>query len=290
MVMLQIGRYQVRSVLTGTFRLDGGAMFGVVPKVLWNKASPGDDENRISLATRTLLITDRAEGRIILADTGCGTKWRPEDAKRFAIEHDGAAVARALKELGAGEDDVTDVVVTHLHFDHNGGITEFTDESRTTTRPVYRKARHWIHRAQWDHAARPTSKDRASYFEIDYKAVADAGLFHFVEGDRPTGPLPEIEWFLSKGHTPYQLLPRITGDGKAVQFTGDAIPTSAHLRPPWVMAYDLYPLTTIAEKESMLRESIEGGLILAFPHDPKFAFVTIEGAVDKPVMKEVSRT
>lgn len=284
--MLSIGRYQVRSILTGTFRLDGGAMFGVVPKVLWNKASPADEENRISLATRTLLMVDRAAGRIILTDTGCGTKWRPEDAKRFAIEHDGLAITRALKELGASDDDVTDVVVTHLHFDHNGGITDWVDESRTLARPRYRKAHHWMHKVQWEHAHRPTSKDRASYFPEDYAAVADAGLFRFVEGDEPASPFPDVEWFHSKGHTPYQLLPRVSGGGRMVQFTGDAIPTAAHLRPPWVMAYDLYPLTTIAEKEAMLHDSIERGLILAFPHDPRFGFATIEGTVDKPVMKE----
>lgn len=285
--MLTLGRYQVRSVLTGRFRLDGGAMFGVVPKVLWNKASPADDENRIALATRTLLLVDKSAGRIVIADTGCGTKWKPEEARRFAIEHDGEAITRALAEAQACERDVTDVFVTHLHFDHNGGLTDFVDETRTKTAPRYPNAVHWIHRRQWEHANAPTAKDRASYFSVDYQAVADAGLFRFVEGEECPSPLPDVKWFLSKGHTPYQLLPMVGGDGRVVIFTGDAIPTSAHLRVPWVMAYDLYPLTTMAEKEIMLKKAIEEGALLAFPHDPQIGIASISGSVDRPVIKEV---
>ncbi len=285
--MLRVGRYQVQSVVTGSFRLDGGAMFGVVPKVLWGKSTAPDDENRISLATRTLLMVDKAAGRIIITDTGCGTKWRPEDATRFAIQHDGSAITRVLNALGATEDDVTDVIVTHLHFDHNGGITDWADETRQRAIPRYRKAKHWIHRRQWDHANRPTPKDRASYFPEDFKAIEEANLFHFVEDEEPAAPFPDVDWFLSKGHTPYQLLPMVSGDGKSIVFTGDAIPTSAHLRTPWVMAYDLYPLTTIAEKERMLTLAIEREAMLAFPHDPKVGFASIGGTVDRPMLKEV---
>jgi|CXWL01.1.fsa_nt_gi glyoxylase-like metal-dependent hydrolase (beta-lactamase superfamily II) len=285
--MLSIGRYQVQSIVTGTFRLDGGAMFGVVPRVLWSKATTPDEENRIALATRSLLMVDQTAGRIIIADTGCGTKWRPEDAKRFAIEHDGAAVTRALHSLGACEGDVTDVIVTHLHFDHNGGITDWADESRKHAVPRYPKARHWIHRRQWDHTNNPTPKDRASYFVEDFKAIEEAGLFHFVEGEEPPSPFEDLDWFLSKGHTPYQILPKVGRGGKIILFTGDAIPTSAHLRVPWVMAYDLYPLTTIAEKELMLTMAIEQGVLLAFPHDPQIGIASVGGSVDRPVIKEI---
>jgi glyoxylase-like metal-dependent hydrolase (beta-lactamase superfamily II) len=285
--MLTGGRYEVQSIVTGTFRLDGGAMFGVVPKVLWSKASPPDEENRISLATRTLLAVDKAAGRIIIADTGCGSKWRPEDARRFAIEHDGAAITRALRSLGASEDDVTDVVVTHLHFDHNGGITDWADESRQRAEPRYRNAKHWIHQKQWDHANHPTPKDRASFMTEDYQAIEDARLFHFVEGEDPPAPFEDYDWFISKGHTPYQLLPMVAWDGRIVVFTGDAIPTSAHLRTPWVMAYDLYPLTTIAEKEVMLKMAIEHEALLAFPHDPQIGIASIGGSIDRPVIKEI---
>lgn len=285
--MLDLGRYQLQSIVTGTFRLDGGAMFGVVPKVIWSKSCPPDDENRISLATRSLLMVEKSAGRIIVTDTGCGTKWKPQDASRFAIQHDAAAITRALNAIGKSDDDVTDVIVTHLHFDHNGGITDWADETRTKAVPRYPRARHWIHRPQWEHAHHPTSKDRASYLREDFEAIDQAGLFRFVEGDNPKSPFQDVEWFLSKGHTPDQLLPMVAGGGRIVLFTGDVIPTSAHLRPPWVMAYDLYPLTTIAEKELMLKMAIEHGAWLAFPHDPQIGLASIDGSIDRPVVKEI---
>lgn len=288
--MLEFGRYQLHSVVTGTFRLDGGAMFGVVPRVLWSKSTSPDEENRISLTTRTLLLVDKAAGRIILVDTGCGTKWRPEDASRFAIRHDGQAITRALKAFGASDNDVTDVIVTHLHFDHNGGITDWADESRTKAIPRFPNARHWIHRRQWEHANQPTPKDRASFFPEDFRAIEEAGLFSFIDGEDPKSPFPDVEWFLSKGHTPYQLLPMVAGGGRVVLFTGDAIPTSAHLRTPWVMAYDLYPLTTIAEKEMMLKMAIEHGALLAFPHDPQIGLAAIGGSIDRPGISEIFKT
>lgn len=282
--MLTIGRHEIRSVVTGTFRLDGGAMYGIVPKTLWSKGAEPDDQNRIPLATRTLLAVDRQAGRIILTDTGCGTKWSPENAERFAIRHDGQAVTRALHAVGATENDVTDVFVTHLHFDHNGGLTDWADQPGGATTPRYPKARHWLHRKQWDHAHDPTPKDRASYLPEDFEAIAEAGLFHFVDGDAPPSPLEGVEWFLSHGHTPYQLLPVFVGDGVRLVFTGDVVPTVGHLRPPWVMAYDLYPLTTIAEKQWLYERAIRDGWLLAFPHDPKLGGVALDGVIDRPVV------
>ncbi len=282
--MLTVGRYEIRSVVTGTFRLDGGAMYGVVPKALWSKGAEPDEQNRIPLATRTLLAVDRQAGRIILTDTGCGTKWSAADAGRFAIRHDGEAITRALGEIGATDADVTDVFVTHLHFDHNGGLTDWADAPGGPTKPRYVNARHWLHRKQWDHARNATPKDRASYLPDDYESVAAAGLFQFVEGDQPPAPLEGIEWFVSHGHTPYQLLPQFLGDGRRVAFTGDVVPTVGHLRPPWVMAYDLFPLTTIAEKQQLYERAIQGNWILAFPHDPAIDAVTLKGSVDRPII------
>ena len=140
-------------------------MFGVVPKALWARTSPPDDLNRISLVTRTLLAVDRSSGRVILVDTGCGTKWDPDKAERFAIEHDPGAIPGALKELGLSAEDVTDVVVTHLHFDHNGGLTAWADQAGGPTRLCFPKARHWIHGKHWEHARHPHLKDRASFLE-----------------------------------------------------------------------------------------------------------------------------
>jgi len=282
--MLVIGPYEIRSIVTGTFRLDGGAMYGVVPKTLWSKGAEPDDQNRIPLATRTLLAVDRQAGRIIVTDTGCGTKWSPEDAERFAIRSDPDAVSRALRAIDAGEDDVTDVFVTHLHFDHNGGLTDWVDEPGGATRLRYPKARHWLHQRQWNHAHNATPKDRASYLSEDFAALAGAKVLRMVESEHPPPPFEGVEWFLSHGHTPFQLLPMFVGSESRLVFTGDVVPTVGHLRPPWVMAYDLYPLRTIAEKRWLYERAIGEGWLLAFPHDPQFGGVAVDGSVDRPIV------
>ncbi len=282
--MLRLGRYDLYSVVTGTFRLDGGAMFGVVPKVLWGNAVEFDDSNRIYLTTRTLLAVDCAEKRVVLADTGCGTKWSKEHAARYAIVHDREAIPKALSAIGLSIHDVTDVVVTHLHFDHNGGLTEWLDKPGGPTRLCFPKARHWIHRKQWEHTLQPNFKDRASYLREDFVGLEKAGVLHFVEGDDPSPPWPGSEWFVSHGHTPYQLHPVFTDGPTRLYFVGDLIPTVAHLKIGWVMAYDLHPVTTIREKEMLFRGAIENGWLLAFPHDPKVAGVALDGTPERPVV------
>lgn len=282
--MLRIGRYELYSVVTGTFRLDGGAMFGVVPKVLWGNAVECDEANRIFLATRTLLAVDRDENRVILADTGCGTKWSKEHAARFAIVHDPDAVPKALSSIGLSIEDVTDIVVTHLHFDHNGGLTEWFDDPGGPTILRFPKAGHWIHKNQWDHAHQPNYKDRASYLKEDFDGLEKGGLLRFVDGDQPGAPWPGVEWFISHGHTPYQLHPVFTDGSTRLYFVGDLIPTVAHLRLGWVMAYDLFPLTTIAEKEVLFRGAIDRGWLIAFPHDPKIGGVALGGTAKRPIV------
>lgn len=180
--MQKIDPFELYSVVNGTLRLDGGAMFGVVPKVLWKNINDVDEQNRILLATRTLLAVDRSRGRVILVDTGCGTKWQPKQADRYAINHDQSAVPDALLAIGLSPDDVTDVVITHLHFDHNGGLTYWYDEPGRAARLTYPKARHWVHRGHWKHAANPHFKDRGSFLPEDFAALDASGLLNFVEG------------------------------------------------------------------------------------------------------------
>lgn len=280
--MKQIGDFEIRSIRTGTFRLDGGAMFGVVPKVLWGNAVRHDEQNRIHLATRTLLAVDRRAGRVILVDTGCGPKWKPDAAARFALEHNRSAITNALAAQGLAPEQVTDVVVTHLHFDHNGGLTRWVDEPGGPTTLLFPAARHWIHRKQWEHAHHPHAKDRASYLREDFAALTEDRLT-IVEGDSPPPLMDGVEWFLSHGHTPYQLLPLFREGRDALLFTGDVVPTVAHLRPTWVMAYDMFPTRTIEEKELLYRRCLDDGMVLAFPHDPGVAGVELDGTVDRPV-------
>lgn len=284
LAMLKLGRFELHSVVNGTVRLDGGAMFGVVPKVLWQKVTDVDDSNRILLSTRTFVAVDRTAGHVILVDTGCGTKWEAKQAARYAVHHDPDALSGALQALGLQTDAVTDVVITHLHFDHNGGLTYWYDDPGGPTRLRFPQARHWVHKDHWEHAHNPTRKDRASFLKEDFEALGDAGVLSFVEGDRPAGTIDGVEWLVSCGHTPSQLHPVFKGDGEQLLFAGDLIPTAVHLPLSWVMAYDLRPLTTIAEKEAIYRRCAEEGLMLAFPHDPTTGGVAIEGPVEKPIV------
>ncbi len=282
--MLKIDPFELYSVVTGTIRLDGGAMFGVVPKVLWEKVADADEFNRILLTTRTLLAVDRSQGRVMVVDTGCGTKWAPDQAQRYAVQYDAEAIPGALTRVGLSVDDVTDVVITHLHFDHNGGLTYWYDEPGGPTRLRYPKARHWVHRTHWEHAQKPYAKDRASFLREDFAALADGEVLRFVEGNDPKGPFDGVEWLVSHGHTVCQLHPILGSGAERLLFAGDLVPTVAHLRLGWVMAYDVLPLTTISEKEAIFRRCIDGGLLLAFPHDPRAGGVAIDGAVERPIV------
>lgn len=285
--MIEIGGYELFSVVTGRYRLDGGAMFGVVPKVLWERETKPDDLNRIPMAMRTLVAIDRDAQRVVLVDTGAGHKWPAEEARRYAIEVYPTALADALAPYGLTEADVTDVVVGHLHFDHNGGLTEWEGPSAGVTRLRFPQARHWIHRNHWQHANAPTEKDRASFLERDLEALHREGVLTFVTGDAPPPPFQGVRWYLSHGHTPYQLLPVFDGDEGGLLFVGDLIPTASHLPVPWVMGYDVQPLVTIEEKKEVYRRCAQEGLGLAFPHDPEVGGVCVEMVDDKPVVCKV---
>ncbi|MHC4093785.1 MAG: MBL fold metallo-hydrolase [Planctomycetota bacterium] len=284
--MLNIGRFQILSVINGRFGLDGGAMFGVVPKVLWERKTKADELNRIPLAMRTLVAIDAEAGRVVLVDTGAGHKWPADEAQRFAIEPYPHALAQALAPYGLAEADVTDVIVTHLHFDHNGGLTEWQDRPPGETRLRFPQARHWIHERHWQHATHPTEKDAASFLERDLQALAEPGVLTFVAGDSPPPPFEGVHWHLSHGHTPYQLLPVFEGEDGDLLFVGDMIPTANHLPVPWVMAYDLRPLVTIEEKGEVHSRCTREGLVLAFPHDPGLGGVGMEVVDGKPVVSK----
>lgn len=287
--MLSVPPYEIVSVVNGTIRLDGGAMFGVVPKVLWEPLVDVDEQNRILLATRTLIAIDRAAGRVILVDTGCGTKWSAEKAARFGISTRATAIPDALASLGCRHEDVTDVVITHLHFDHAGGMTDWRDETGGETTPRYSGAAHWVHRKHWEHAQQPSSKDRASFLRKDFETLEAARLLHFVDSESLgwlEGPFPGLNWLVSTGHTPYQIHPLFgTGDDRLL-FAGDLVPTSHHLRPTWVMAYDVLPLSTISEKEAIYGSCVDEGVLLAFPHDPAIGGARVTGSASRVELAE----
>lgn len=259
-------------------------MFGVVPKVLWDKVTDPDELNRIPLATRTLLAVDRDNRRVVLVDTGCGTKWAPKQADRYAVEYDLEAIPNALAAIGLAVEDVTDVVITHLHFDHNGGLTYWFDDPGGPTRLRYPKARHWVHHAHWEHAGEPHPKDRASFLPEDFSVLKDTGVLHLVRGKHPRPPFEGVEWFVSDGHTPAQLHPIFGAGEQRLIFVGDLAPTIPHLPASWVMAYDVAPLCTIDEKRLIFRNCLEKGWLLAFPHDPNEGGAAIDGTVERPIV------
>jgi glyoxylase-like metal-dependent hydrolase (beta-lactamase superfamily II) len=280
--MLTLGRYRLAAVLDGTFALDGGAMFGVVPRPLWEKQAPPDGRNRVRLAARCLLALDEGARRAILVDDGLGEKW---DAKRtdiYAIDRSSGGIDSGLEGVGLARRDITDVVLTHLHFDHVGGTTrrgpagalELTFPNAT----FHVQRRHW----QWAHA--PTEKDAGSYLAENFALLEHAGRLHLIEGE---GELfPDLELIVSEGHTVAQQLPRFHGGGTHLTHCGDIIPTRAHVRVPWVMAYDLYPLTTIEEKKMLLAEALEDDGILFFGHDPDIAACRLHEKDGHPAFRE----
>ena len=283
---MEIGRYEIRSVETGRFRLDGGAMFGIVPRVLWSRVAEPDERNRISLSMRTLIVRDAKGGRVLLVDTGAGDKWDAVERDRFAFEVGPDALGTALSEMGLCHDDVTDILITHLHFDHNGGLTRWADEGRERLVPCFRRARVWVHRRHWEHALHPSDRDRGSFLSRDFAAIDETGLLHWIEGDPPQSPFDELTLHLVHGHTPAQLLPWFAADGRELLYAGDLFPTFAHLPVPWVMAYDVEPLKTVLEKRHILECCTERGLVLASVHDPRVACAGILQDRGRPLLGE----
>lgn len=297
--MLTIGDFELYSIITGTIALDGGAMYGVVPKVLWSKVEEVDELNRIRIAMRTLLAVNKKAGRVIIVDGGAGDKWPQDELERYDIETRPTAILDALRALCFSKEDVTDVILTHLHFDHVGGFSSFDEEG--DAKPTFPNANHWIHEGHWRHANNPTERDRASFLKRDLAFLHSYNLLKFVSGDPPNPTIAGIEWFVSNGHTPCMLLPIFKGtqkrskiaddghekaadtsqkeEGRDLMFTGDLIPNANQLNPAWSMSYDLFPLTIVEERKRVLTRCLETGMLLAFPHDMKMsgASVTFNG-------------
>jgi len=279
---VRVGRYEITSVLDGFFALDGGAMFGVVPRPLWEKKIAPDARNRIRLAARCLVAVDRAAGRVVVVDDGLSGKW---DAKRtdiYAIDRSGGGIDAGLARLGIALSDVTDVLLTHLHFDHAGGTTRRGSDGKLEL--TFPRAIHHVQRRSWQHAHAPSEKDAGSFLAEDFDLLAHSNLLHLVEGEAQL--FPDVEIIVSEGHTPGQQLPRFHGDGTHVTFCGDVLPTHAHLRPSWVMAYDVLPLTTIEEKKVLLAEALEDDGVLVFEHDPVMAACRLREEEGMPVFRE----
>ena len=266
--MMRTGSVDWTLVSDGTFRLDGGAMFGVVPKPLWELRAPADDRNRILLGLHPLLV--RSGGKTILVDCGIGRKETGRFPDIFGVGGE-TDIVRSLAEHGVAPEDVDVLVYTHLHFDHAGGGTRRDGDGRIV--PVFPNARHVVQRSELHDAENATERSRASYLPENWEPVREAGLLDVVEGE--TELAPGVRTFLMKGHVRSLTGIVIESGGETVVYPSDNMPTSAHVPGPWVMAYDLYPLDTLAFKEQFLPQAIDEEWTVVFEHDPRVGAVKI---------------
>ena len=265
------------SINTGYFKLDGGAMFGVVPKSIWNKINPADENNMCSWALRSLLIEDG--DRLILIDNGMGNK---QDAKFFGYYylHGDDSLDGSLAKHGFYRDDITDVFLTHLHFDHCGGSIERKGDKLV---PAFRNAKFWSNKEHWDWAVNPNEREKASFLKENILPIQESGQLQFIDtADMKDGKLgstgftENIAVRFVNGHTQSMMLPQLQYKDKTIVYMADLLPSQGHMPIPYVMAYDMVPLTTLNEKKSFLKEAAEKDYILFFEHDPQYECCTLQ--------------
>lgn len=271
----------IHIIETGYFKLDGGAMFGVVPKSIWNKLNPADENNMCSWALRSILIED--EGRKILVDTGMGNK---QDEKFFGhyYLHGEATLESSLKKIGLTKSDITDVIHTHLHFDHCGGAIERLNGELV---PAFPNATYWTNARHWKWATEPNDREKASFLKENILPMQDSGRLKMINVNEPLTPFTEnISIRFAHGHTDAMMLPQITMNGRTFVFMADLLPSAAHLPIPYVMAYDMFPLTSLKEKKAFLEEAVTNDYVLIFQHDPKIVACTLHRTEKGIRMKE----
>lgn len=264
---MHLGEMELRYLDGGTFWLDGGAMFGVVPKPLWENKSAPDARNRIRLRANSLLV--RCVGKNVLIETGNGTKWDAKQRDIYGVET-GDPLMDALTKTGVTPDQIDLVINTHLHFDHAGGNTRIVDERAV---PSFRKARYVVQRGELEHAMYPTVRDRGSYFADNFDPISKAGLWQLADGNQEI--LPGISVIKIPGHNADIQAVKISGGGRTVVFIADLFPTRHHILLPWIMAYDLFPVTTLETKRQWLADIAKNGWIVVFGHDPDHAAATL---------------
>lgn len=258
------------TINAGFFKLDGGAMFGVVPKSIWNKLNPADENNMCTWAMRCLLI--EMGDRKILIDTGIGDK---QDAKFFSHYYiHGDTLESSLAKHGFSKDDITDVFLTHLHFDHCGGAIVREGDNLV---PAFKNAVYWSNEQHWQWATQPNDREKASFLKENILPIKESGRLKFVDEKEGESIFDEnITLKFAYGHTDAMMLPTIQYKGKTIVYMADLFPSAAHLPLPYIMSYDMFPLKTLNEKKRFLQEALEKDYILFFEHDPKIECCTIQ--------------
>ncbi|NOX18586.1 MAG: MBL fold metallo-hydrolase [Chlorobi bacterium] len=265
---MKIGKYELFALNTGTFGLDGGAMFGIIPKPLWEKKIPADEMNRITLGGRCLLM--KSEDKIILVDTGIGNNWDEKFKKIYRVEFESASLNSSLKMKGIKPEDITDVILTHLHFDHTGGSVIFENGKMI---PAFPNAKYHVQKKHFEWAEQASPKDRGSFVKNRFVPLRDEGVIQLHEGNSEFDE--NINLLITNGHTVNQQLVKISDGNQTLLYCADFLPTSAHVPIPYVMSYDLLPLQTIKEKEKILPQAVDEEWLLFFEHDPKIAAAKI---------------
>jgi len=257
------------TINTGYFKLDGGAMFGVVPKSIWNKLNPADENNLCTWAMRCLLIEDGK--RLILVDNGIGDK---QDAKFMGHYHlhGDDTLDKSLAAHGFHRDDITDVFLTHLHFDHCGGSIVRKGDQLV---PAFKNATYWSNERHWQWAVQPNDREKASFLKENILPIRESGQLKFIEPTDGVAFSDNVQVRFAYGHTDAMMLPQIRYKGHTIVYMADLLPSVAHIPLPYVMAYDMFPLTTLQEKKSFLTEAAENNYILFFEHDPQHECCTL---------------
>lgn len=262
------------TINTGNFKLDGGAMFGVVPKVIWNKLNPADENNLCNWAMRCLLVEDG--NRLILIDNGIGDKQDAKFMGHYYLNGDDT-LEKSLASHGFHADDITDVILTHLHFDHCGGSIIRQGEKLV---PAFKNATYWSNERHWKWATEPNARERASFLKENILPIAESGQLKMVpvveQGTTPFDNVPGVSIRYAFGHTDAMMVPQIVVGGKTVVYMADLLPSPAHMPLPYVMAYDMFPLITLTEKKAFLEEAAANDYVLFFEHDPMVEICSLQ--------------
>jgi len=265
---MKIGKYDLYSVETSEFGLDGGAMFGIIPKPVWEKKVSADELNRVNMVTRSLLLV--SDEKKILIDTGNGTKWEEKYKQIYDINTDQYNIEKSLGKYGFSSEQITDVICTHMHFDHIGGNTKIKSGEVV---PTFPNAKYWISEENWKLANHPSQKDAGSFIEHDWKVLAENQMIEIIDGREPF--IEGIETIITHGHTPGLLHPIVSDGSNKLFYGADIFPMVAHIPIPWVMAYDVQPVVTMEEKQKLLQKMEREDWILFFEHDPHIQACTV---------------
>jgi glyoxylase-like metal-dependent hydrolase (beta-lactamase superfamily II) len=265
---MKIGKYEIKIILSGFFSLDGGAMFGIVPKPLWEKTNPSDSLNRVKLATRNLLL--QSESKNILIDTGMGNKWTNKEKEIYAVDEN-ISLEASLIQYNIKKEDITDVILTHLHFDHTGGSVTLENDRLI---PAFPNAKYHVQKKNFEWAKNPSDRDKGSYIKQNFIPLFENGVLNLIDSEAKFDD--EIEFLVINGHTFGQQMVKVSDSSNTLLFCSDLIPFVSHIPVPYIMGYDIQPLITVEEKKIYLQKALEENWKLFFGHDPETAMVTLK--------------